>query len=200
MWKFITRSTAEREYIKVQEILSELVNSVKNSLPSNRVIEELLNKITINLTTYSDKISPSSLTTVYKVAELISYISIRQSAESYASEQVNPLNSEDRSNLEEDASNSEETRNLENTNSSENIKSLLRQLNLSGVYIGNVSKKGSRYHFKTKCPDWKMLAVDHVLMEQNSNNSRNVVSSDNSNVFEEYGLQPCQDCLRKYRY
>lgn len=193
-WEFLTRSKAEREYIKIQGILSELVNYVRNSLPSNRVVEEVLNKITINLTTYSDTITPSRLTIVYKVAELISYISIRQIAESSASQQGNPLNSE------ADSTNSEDVSNSENINSSENIKSLLRQLNLSGVYIGNVSNKGSKYHFNTKCRDWKMLAVDHVLMEQHSNNSRNVVSSDNSNVFEEYGLQPCQDCLRKYRY
>jgi len=64
---------------------------------------------------------------------------------------------------------------------------------LEGKYIGNLSKKGSRYHFYEKCRDWKMLALEHILMPDPS---RNVISSKTSTIFEKNGLKECDNCSK----
>ena len=67
---------------------------------------------------------------------------------------------------------------------------------LEGKYIGNLSKKGSKYHFYEKCRDWKMLALEHILMPDPS---RNVISSKTSTIFEKNSLKECDKCSKNKR-
>jgi chromosome segregation ATPase len=66
---------------------------------------------------------------------------------------------------------------------------------LQGEYIGNISNKNSKYHFKRKCPSWKMLVGEYVL---NLDDSKDIKSSSNSSIFLKAGLTECEDCSKKY--
>jgi chromosome segregation ATPase len=66
---------------------------------------------------------------------------------------------------------------------------------LEGEYIGNISDKKSKYHFKQKCPSWKMLVGEYVL---NLDDSKEILSSNNPIVFLKAGLTKCRDCSEKY--
>lgn len=92
---------------------------------------------------------------------------------------------------------------LQELNQKQNKISLLNnQLNKysqiripEGDYIGNVSNKSTKYHFKRKCPDWKMLVGEYVL---NLDDSKEIVSSNNPDIFIKAGLTKCKDCSGKY--
>ncbi len=64
-------SQAEKDYIRLEKIVSNLVNFLINRRPSKTIITELLERVTIEISQNAKEISPYRLRLAYRIEELI---------------------------------------------------------------------------------------------------------------------------------
>lgn len=277
-------SQTQKDFINIEKIIDGLIFTVRNSQPSETILQESLTILSAKTSQNADKISIEQLRFMYKIAGLLNDISLKQLSrmgeselaninenlinelkqqrdiiskqfnkllqEKYViqqelervSEEVDFLNRlisereielvQVRENLERfiiknrNGQNQINELNTELTRYSQNILEFQRQKDfldrqvnqltqnisqkqteienlrdrlakysrikiLKGDYIGNLSNKGSRYHFNRKCNHWKMLVGEYVL---NLDGSREIFSSSHPTEFRKNGLEECDIC------
>lgn len=74
----ITLSKAQKDFIQIEEIINRLIWTVKNSQPSETIIQDLIESLSIETVRKADRISPDRLRLMYKIAELMNDISIKE--------------------------------------------------------------------------------------------------------------------------
>ena len=62
---------------------------------------------------------------------------------------------------------------------------------LPGRYIGNLSNKKSKYHFNESCSDWKSLALEYMMYDDET---RDIRCSNSPQIFKNAGLEECSNC------
>ncbi|MGB3642149.1 MAG: hypothetical protein WBA39_31905 [Rivularia sp. (in: cyanobacteria)] len=62
---------------------------------------------------------------------------------------------------------------------------------LSGKYIGNLSNKESKFHFNESCRDWKSLALEYMMYDDET---RDIKCSSSPQIFKNAGLEECSNC------
>ncbi len=73
----ITLSKAQKDFIEIEEIINRLIWTVKSSQPSETLIQDLIERLSIETVRKADRISPYRLRLMYKIAELMNDISIK---------------------------------------------------------------------------------------------------------------------------
>lgn len=74
----IILSKAEKDFIQIEKIIDEVVLAVKNSQPSETIIQESLNKLSRETAINAEKISPYRLRIMYKIGGLLNDISLKE--------------------------------------------------------------------------------------------------------------------------
>jgi len=76
-FEYITLSKAQKDFIQIEKIIDEVVLAVKNSQPSETIIQESLNKLSRETARNAEKISPYRLRIMYKIGGLLNDISLK---------------------------------------------------------------------------------------------------------------------------
>jgi uncharacterized coiled-coil DUF342 family protein len=87
----ITLSKAQKDFIEIEEIINRLIWTVKNSQPSETIIQGLIERLSIETVRKSDRISPDRLRLMYKIAELMNDISMKEISQ-FSNSQLEDIN------------------------------------------------------------------------------------------------------------
>ncbi len=87
----ITSSKAQKDFIQIEEIINRLIWMVKSSQPSETIIQDLIERLSIEAVRKADRISPDRLRLMYKLAELINDISMKQLSQ-FSNSQLEDIN------------------------------------------------------------------------------------------------------------
>ncbi|MCT7979464.1 hypothetical protein [Laspinema olomoucense] len=72
------------------------------------------------------------------------------------------------------------------------------QRELTGRYLGNISKTTNRYHWSPTCGYYKSLAFEYLVMREDK--KRTILNTDDKTEFNKYNLGPCNFCLKPKKY
>lgn len=76
--KSITSSKTQKDFLQIEKIIDELIKAVRNSHPSETIIKESLDVLTQETAKNAHKISPNRLRIIYKIAELINDLFLKE--------------------------------------------------------------------------------------------------------------------------
>lgn len=85
----ITLSKAQKDFIQIEEIINKLIWTVRNSQPSETIIQDLLDRLSTETGRKADKISPYRLRLMYNIAELLNDLSLKEMSKLKDSEFAN---------------------------------------------------------------------------------------------------------------
>ncbi|MBD2099304.1 hypothetical protein [Leptolyngbya sp. FACHB-261] len=88
---FLPLLQAQRDFERIEKILSELILYTKSGQPSETIIENMLEELSFKVARNSNKISPTRLSLVYRIQELLYSISQKEVSNLSKSE-LNKLN------------------------------------------------------------------------------------------------------------